>query len=78
MIRQKPDSQSPQAEEDSEDSEDRHRQSVEERRAADASRAGSRPGLLEVFGDIILPRLNENCVVVGVAVMSSQKVAHST
>ena len=49
---------------------------VEERRlgAADASRAVSR--LLEVFGDIILPRLNENCVVVGVAVIRSQSLAH--
>ena len=48
---------------------------VEERRVADLSRAVIR--LLEVFCDIILPRLNENCCVVfGVAVISSQSIAN--
>ena len=29
-----------------------------------------------MFGDIILPRLNENCIVVGFAVIASQSLAN--
>ena len=52
----------------------RIRRSIVHNRAADISRAVSR--LLKVFGDIILPRLNENCIVVGFAVIASQSLAN--